>query len=286
MSIACSEQNLLPMHYTVSPRAMDRLDAMEVFVAVAELRGFASAARRLKRSAPMVTRAVASLEGQLGVRLLQRTTRSVTLTDAGRTYLASARGILAEVDRANAAAKAGTAAPAGRFVVSAPVLFGKLHVAPVMTKFLLKHPAVRGELLLQDRVVSLVEEGVDVAVRIGALKDSSLVARKVGETARIWVAAPKYEGKATIQVTALAPADPDAAFVTNHAEVALAHAIAGGGIAQVLGYQAAAAVDAGKLKVLRRAERLPISCVTPTARLQGAATRAFIALVAQQVWRY
>lgn len=285
MSIAPCERNGRHLQYTVSLPEMDRLDAMAVFVAVAERQGFAAAARQLKRSAPMVTRAVASLEAGLGVRLLQRTTRSVTLTDAGRAYLTSARGILAEVARADDAAKAQKTVPSGRFVVSAPVLFGKLHVAPVMTRFLLKHAEVRGELLLQDRPVSLVEEGVDVAVRIGVLKDSSLVARKVGQTARVVVSAPKYRGTARIQVTALG-GGPDAAFVTNQAEVALAHAVAGGGIAELLSYQCAAAVEAGKLTVQKRGEPLPIHCVTPSGRLQSAATRAFVDLAAAQAWRF
>src|SRR6185312_8255939 len=171
---------------------MDRIDAMQAFVAVADLRGFAPAARKLGLSPSGVTRLIAALEDRLGARLLQRTTRSVTLTDVGARYLERARRILADVEEAERAAESERTRPSGRLVVSAPVGFGRLHVSPVMAAYLKKYREVSGELRLQDSMVNLVEDGVDLAVRIGHLADSSLVARQVGEMRRIVVAAPAY----------------------------------------------------------------------------------------------
>src|ERR1700754_330686 len=171
---------------------MDRLEAISVFVAVADLRGFAPAARRLRLSPSVVTRLIAALEERLGARLLQRTTRSVTLTDAGARYLERARRILADVEEAERAAEGERTRPSGRLVVSAPLGFGRLHVSPVMSAYLKRYPDVAGELRLEDRIVSLVEDGIDLAVRVGHLADSSLVARHVGEMRRIMVASPAY----------------------------------------------------------------------------------------------
>src|ERR1700745_1302269 len=156
---------------------MDRIDAMQAFVAVADLQGFAPAARKLRLSPSAITRLVAALEERLGARLLQRTTRSVTLTDAGTRYLERARRILADVEEAEQAAESERTRPSGRLVVSAPLGFGRLHVSPVMSAYLKRYPEVAGELRLEDRMVSLVEDGIDLAVRIGGLPDSSLVAR-------------------------------------------------------------------------------------------------------------
>src|SRR5215472_6521020 len=171
---------------------MDRIEAMQAFVAVADLRGFAPAARKLKLSPSAVTRLIAALEDHLGVRLLQRTTRSVTLTDVGARYHERARRILADVEEAERAAEGERTRPSGRLVVSAPVGFGRLHVGPVMTAYLKRYPEVACELRLSDNLVNLVEDAVDAAVRIGHLADSSLVARQVGEMRRITVATPGY----------------------------------------------------------------------------------------------
>src|SRR5882757_9670716 len=154
---------------------MDRLDAMQAFVAVADLQGFAPAARKLGLSPSGVTRLIAALEERLGARLLQRTTRSVTLTDTGTRYLERARRILADVEEAEAAAEGERTSPSGRLVVSAPVGFARLHVSPVMSAYLKRYPEVSGEVRLTDRVINLVEDGVDLAARIGHLADSSLV---------------------------------------------------------------------------------------------------------------
>jgi DNA-binding transcriptional LysR family regulator len=293
---------------------MDRLDAMTAFAAVAELRGFAPAARRLGLSPSAVTRLVAALEHHLDARLLQRTTRSVTLTDAGSRYLERARRILGDVAEAETQARVDRSTPSGRFVVTAPNVFGRLHVGPVMCAFLAKHPGVVGDLMLSDRMANLIEDGIDAAVRIGALEDSSYVARTVGATRRVVVASPDYLARRArprrpadlarhdvIQFTAITPAPEwrfagsrsrgrrggervalSPRFVTNSADAAIGHAERGGGLAMLLSYQIADAVRAGRLEVVLRGfepPAAPIQIVVPTTRLLSAKVRAFIELV-------
>jgi len=296
---------------------MDRLDAMAAFVAVADLRGFAPAARRLTLSSSAVTRLIAALEERLGIRLLQRTTRSVMLTDAGARYLERARRILADVEEAEGAAQAERSAPTGRLVVSAPNVFGRLKVAPLICDYLARYPAVIGELILSDRMVSLVEEGIDAAVRIGVLADSGLVARKVGETRRVVVAAPSYLARRgeprtpaelkshdLVHFTALHSAaewrftragrHQDLAFrptfVSNSADAVIGHAQLGGGLTMALGYQVQAHVQAGQLKIILaefEPPPLPIQIVHPATRLVSATVKAFIDLVVTTCdWRF
>jgi DNA-binding transcriptional LysR family regulator len=288
---------------------MDRIDAMQAFVAVADLRGFAPAARKLGMSPSGVTRLVAALEDRLGARLLQRTTRSVTLTDAGTRYLVRARRILADVEEAEGSTQDERTRPSGRLAVSAPVGFGRLHVSPVMSAYLTRFPEVSGELRLSDRMINLVEEGVDLAVRIGHLPDSSLVARHVGEMRRIVVASDNYlkqhgepatpeaiASHQTIQFGAIS-ASADWRFVrddreirvtsaprfsTNSADAAIQYAEQDGGLTRVLAYQAADAIRGGRLRiVLAKFEPppLPIHIVYPTSRLLSAKVRTFIDLV-------
>src|ERR1700744_1873208 len=288
---------------------MDRIDAMQAFVALAALHGFAPAARKLKLSPSGGRRLIAALEDRLGARLLQRTTRQVALTDAGARYLERARRILADVEEAERAAEGERTRPSGRLVVSAPVGFGRLHVSPVMSAYLKRYGDVSAELRLEDRITNLVEDGVDLSVRIGHLADSSLVARHVGEMRRIVVASPGYlkahgEPKTpeaiashqSIQFGAAA-APPDWRFVrnasefrmaltprltTNSADAAIQYAEAGGGLTRVLAYQAADAIKRGRLKIgLARFEDPPlvIHFVFPTVRLLSAKVRAFIDLV-------
>ena len=288
---------------------MDRIDAMQAFVAVADLQGFAPAARKLGLSPSGVTRLIAALEQRLGARLLQRTTRSVTLTDIGTRYLERARRILADVEEAEGSAQDERTRPSGRLVVSAPVGFGRLHVSPVMSAYLKRYPEVSAELRLADRMVNLVEDGIDLAVRIGHLADSSLVARHVGEMRRIVVASSGYlqqrgepntpeaiASHETIQFGAMT-ASPDWRFVednseirvactprftTNSADAAIQYAEQGGGLTRVLAYQAADAIKGGRLRVvLAQFEQppLPIHIVYPTSRLLSAKVRAFIDLV-------
>src|SRR6478736_2460383 len=290
---------------------MDRIDAMQAFVAVADLKGFAPAARKLGLSPSGVTRLIAALEERLGARLLQRTTRQVALTDIGARYLERVRRILADVEEAEGSAQAERTRPTGRLVVSAPIGFGRLHVSPVMSAYLTRYPEVSGELRLSDRIVNLVEDGVDLAVRIGHLPDSTLVARHVGEMRRIVVASSGYlrrrgdprtpqaiASHETIQFGATA-ASPDWQFVengteirvactprliTNSADAAIQHAEQGGGLTRVLAYQAAEAIKGGRLRiVLRKFEQppLPIHIVYPTSRLLSAKVRTFIDLVTE-----
>src|SRR5258707_796520 len=296
---------------------MDRIDAMEAFVAVADLQGFAPAARKLGLSPSGVTRLIAALEDRLGARLLQRTTRQVALTDVGARYLERVRRILSDVEEAEGSIQDERTRPSGRLVVSAPIGFGRLHVSPVMSAYLARYPEVSGELRLSDRMINLVEDGVDLAVRIGHLADSSLVARQVGEMRRIIVASPAYLKQSgepdtpqavashqTIQFDATA-ASPDWRFVdhgreirvaatprftTNSADAAIQYAEQGGGLTRVLAYQAAEAIKAGRLKVvLAKFEQppLPIHIVYPTSRLLSAQVRTVVDLVVEvSDWKF
>jgi len=284
---------------------------MQAFVAVADLEGFAPAARKLKLSPSAVTRLIAALEERLGARLLQRTTRSVTLTDTGRHYLERARRILADVEEAERVAEGERTRPSGRLVVSAPLGFGRLHVSPVMSAYLKRYGEVSGELRLEDRMISLVEDGIDLAVRIGHLADSSLVARHVGEMRRIVVASPAYlkargEPKTleaiashdTIQFGSTAGVADwrfldageevriayDPRFSSNSSDAAIQYAAEGGGLTRVMAYQAAEALKAGKLKIVLAKFELPavpINIVYPTSRLLSAKVRSFIDLVTE-----
>lgn len=297
--------------------SMDRLDAMAAFVAVAERRGFAPAARHLGVSPSTATRLVASLEEHLSIRLLNRTTRSVTLTPAGTRYLERARRVLADVDEAERTARAERMEPTGRFVVSAPQLFGRREVAPLVGAFLERYPAVRGELRLSDRIENLVDEGIDVAVRIAHLDDSSVVARRLGATRRVVVGAPRYleshgvprhpgdlAGHEIIHFSP-SPATPEwrferdgraerialvPRFATNAADAAAGLAERGAGLTMALGYQVAEPIAGGRLRVVLAGYEpppLPIQLVYPSARQLSANVRCFVDLaVATCRWNY
>ncbi len=296
---------------------MDRIDAMQAFVTVADLQGFAPAARKLGLSPSGVTRLIAALEDRLGARLLQRTTRSVTLTDVGARYLERARRILGDVEEAETAVEGERMRPGGRLVVSAPNGFGRLHVSPVVSVYLKRYPEVAADLRLSDRMINLVEEGVDLAVRIGHLPDSTLVARHVGEMRRIVVASKDYlkrrgEPKTpdaiaahdTIQFGAMTAAldwrfaadgseirvSSTPRLTTNSSDAAIQYAEAGGGLTRVLAYQAAASLKAGRLKIVLAAfeqPALPIHIVYPTSRLLSAKVRTFVDLVTEIVdWHF
>lgn len=290
---------------------------MAAFVAVVDRDGFAAAARHLGLTPPAVTRAVASLERRLGVRLLDRTTRSLSLTDAGRRYLDGARRVLADLAEAEAHAQTGRLRPAGRLSVTAPQMFGRLHVAPLMSAYLTRFPEVTGHLTLSDRWVNLVEEGIDLAIRIGSLPDSGLVVRRIGETRRVLVAAPDYLER---RGTPDAPADLAAhdivhvmgaygtgdewrfvragtevrvpvapRFTTDSTDAALGRVEAGGGVTMVLHYQVVAAVAAGRLRLVLEGYEpppRPIQIVQPSARLTTAKVRAFVEMAAACDWRF
>lgn len=287
---------------------MDRIDAWTTFAAVAEGRSFAAAARRLGRSPAAVTRAVAALEERLGARLLNRTTRSVALTDVGARALEAARRALTGFEELEGTAAATERQePRGRLGVTAPVMFGRLHVLPVVQAFLRDHPAATVQLLLLDRVVSLVDEGLDVAIRLGRLPDSSLRAIRVGEVRRGVYAGTKYLREngtprtpqalarhACVACTAVTPV-PDrwtferdgrgfvvpvsSRLVVNTAEAAIDAALAGLGPTCVLSYQADAHVRAGRLeRILGPFEppAAPVQVVIPAGRFVTPIVRAFV----------
>lgn len=295
---------------------MDRLDGMRVFVAVAEAAGFAPAARALRLSPPAVTRAVAALEDRIGSRLLHRTTRTVRLTEAGARFLADARRILAELDEAEATAAGAHAEPRGQVAVTAPLLFGGMHVAPVVLDFLARYPEVSARTLFVDRVVDLMDEGMDVAVRIAVLPDSTLSAVRVGHVRRVVCASPDYLAR---HGTPQAPRDLEAVdcigfqsaalpapwvfpgraggtetvrprmrLLVNNADVAVEAAAAGHGVARVLSYQTAEAVRDGRLAILladHEPPPIPVQLVHLEGRRAAARVRAFVDFAAERLRR-
>ena len=294
----------------------DRLDALTIFVAVAEQQSFAEAARRLSRSPASVTRGVAALEERLQIRLFNRTTRSVALTDAGARYLESCRRVLAAYDELEAVNFSERIQPLGWISVTAPIMFGRFHVLPVVQSFLGEYPQVNIRLLLLDRVVSLVDEGLDLGVRIGQLADSSLRAVRVGEVRRIVCAAPQYIachgvpatprdlGKhGVVACTAVTPIPDRWSFhgpsgvtsvavtprlVVNTTAAAIDAAVGGLGLTCVLSYQAEPSTAAGLLQtVLIEYEPppVPIHIVHPEGRHFPAKVRLFIDYAAEQLRR-
>jgi DNA-binding transcriptional LysR family regulator len=292
---------------------MDRFHLLNVFVAVAEEEGFAAAARRLNLSPPAVTRAVAALEGRLGVRLLDRTTRYVRVTEAGQRYLHDARRILAELESADESAAGITSEPRGELAVTAPVLFGRLHVMPGIIEYLNRYPDTSVNALFVDRVVNLVEEGIDVGIRIGRLPDSSLRARRVGDLRLVCCAAPEYVSShgeprtpedlaqhTVIESRAGSGSQgwrfelagglrtlrlrPRITVTTNDAAVEAA--VSGIGITRLLSYQVAAEVEAGRLVTLLdryEPEMRPVSVIHREGRYTSAKLRAFVDLLAEHL---
>lgn len=288
---------------------MDRLEMMRCFVAVADHVSFAEAARRLGLSTSSLTRHVAGLEGELNVQLFRRTTRAVSLTDDGARFLGRARGILADYDEARAALESDTADLTGRLVVTAPVIFGRMHVAPLLAELAARHSRLQIELQVSDRFESLVEDGIDVAFRIGAMPDSSDIAVRVGSVRRVLVATPAYLASAPplaapadlaahrlIRFQALTPAAqwsffptggpialrPPVAFSTNSADVAIGQALNSGGLTLALSYQIFDHLKSGALvRLLPDCEPpvMPISLVTSGSRQMSARLRVLLGLV-------
>ncbi|WP_437276658.1 LysR family transcriptional regulator [Sorangium sp. So ce375] len=285
---------------------MDRLESMRVFVAVAEGEGFAPAARRLSMSPPAVTRAISALEERIGTRLLHRTTRVVRLTEAGARYLADCKRILGEIEEAEASAAGSHAELRGQLGVTAPVLFGRMFVAPALFDFLALHRRVSAWTLLVDRIVDMVDEGLDVAVRIAHLPDSSLSAIRVGSVRWVVCASAEY---LAARGEPRAPADlarhdtiafsstgspvewsfgpgsrvervsPSSQLLANTADVAIAAAVAGRGLARVLSYQIGPELRAGRLSIVLAAHEpppVPIHVVHPEGRRAAARVRAFV----------
>lgn len=292
---------------------MDRLQTMEVFVAVAETGGFAKAAARLHLSPPVVTRAVAALEERLGVRLFNRTTRKVAPTEAGLRFLASARELLRQIEEAEKEAAGEMAMPSGTLHIAASVTFGRRAVAPLVAEFLRAQPRVQVSLLLTDRVVNLIEEGMDVAVRIGELPDSSLVARRVGRVQRLLVASPGYLARrgaprepselrlhAMVAFTGLMPNREwrhvqggrsaavriDPRIELNDAQTAIALAEAGEGITSSLCYMVSDAIREGRLAAVLEPfwpAPAPVHLVYPQTRLVAPKLRAFLELATRRL---
>jgi len=286
---------------------------MTVYVAVAEEQGFAAGARRLGMSPPAVTRAVAALEERLGVKLLDRTTRHVRVTEAGQRYLDDARRIIAEVDEADDAVAGINAAPRGHLTVTAPVLFGRLYVVPGIVDYLQRYPAMDVSTVFVDRVTNLLEEGIDVGVRIGELPDSSMRAVPVGRVRRMIIAAPSYIEKHgaprtpqdlerhTIVGSSGSSVPPDWRFQhggsaqsmrvkprlgVNNNDSAIEAVRSGFGIARLLSYQAAALLDAGELvEVLQdyATPAVPIHIVHRDSRQGSTRIRSFVDLMAERL---
>lgn len=292
---------------------MDRFHQLQVYVAVAEEEGFAAAARRLQLSPPAVTRAVASLEDTLGVKLLDRTTRYVRATEAGRRYLEDARQILAGLEAADETAAGINAEPRGHLAVTAPVMFGRLFVMPGIVDYLERYPAMEVEAVFLDRSVNLLEEGLDVGVRIGELPDSSMRALRVGTVRHVLVATPAYlQRHESPQVpqdlrqhTLIAstaggfgsswrfadaagehPLKIDARLTVASNDAVISAVLAGFGIARLLSYQVAAEVEAGRLQVLipqYEPPEHPVHILHREGRHASAKVRAFIDLLAQRL---
>jgi DNA-binding transcriptional LysR family regulator len=288
---------------------MDRFHLMNVFVAVAEEKGFAATARRLHLSPPAVTRAVAALEDQLGVKLLNRTTRFVRVTEAGRRYLEDAKRILDDLKAADEAAAGINAAPRGQMVITAPVLFGRMFVMPGIVDYLNTYPGTEVSAMFLDRIVNLLEEGIDVGIRIGELPDSSLRALRVGSVRRVVCASPQYlqrnglprkpqdlPGHSIIASSAGNYAfdwrfdnvalriQPRLTVTTNDA--AIEAACSGFGITRLLSYQVAQQLDEGGLElILEKYEPapLPIYIVHREGRFAAARIRAFVDLMAKRL---
>jgi DNA-binding transcriptional LysR family regulator len=291
---------------------MDRLQAMQVFVKVAETGGFAETSRQLNMSPPAVTRAVASLEEMIGARLFTRTTRAVRLTEAGARYFEDCRHILAEIAEAESAAAGSFATPSGTLSVTAPVIFGHAYVLPILAEFLDSNPSVTGRALFFDRVTNPIEEGIDVAIRIGHLPDSSYSAIRIGTVRRVICGAPSYFAKHGVPEV---PADlaghriigASSAFssldwrfgtdektivtvkpglVCSTYEAVISASRQGWGLARPLSYQIAPAIAAGDLlTVLRDYEPtpLPVHIVHPEGRRASATVRAFIDLAVERL---
>jgi DNA-binding transcriptional LysR family regulator len=291
---------------------MDRWQAMRVFVKIAETASFADTARQLHMSPPAVTRAVAFLEELIGARLFIRTTRSVKLTETGARYLDDCRRILNEIAEAEAGAAGSYATPTGTLTITASVLFGQTYVLPILTEFLDRYPAMVARAMFLDRVVNIVEEGFDVAVRIGHLADSGYHAIRVGSVRRVVCGAPGYFEKQGMPKTPAELAQhriiaPTSAWTSlewhfgrarktsvtvhpklfcNTNDAAIAAASSGWGITRLLSYQIGHALLEGKLQTVLvdfEEEPLPIHVVHPEGRRAPAKVRAFVDLAVERL---
>jgi len=285
---------------------MDKLAAMRAFVEIVDRGSLTAAGEALDRSLPTMVRTLADLERSLGAVLLRRTTRRMSLTEEGRAYLERCRRILADVEQAEELAGSATGEPRGPLRVTAPALFGKMHVAPAVVEFVRRYPKVEVELLLLDRIVDLVDEGIDAAIRIARLADSSMIAIPVGAVRRVVCASPKLlraEGeparpeelssRSCVRFRGLTPASrwyfQDAgrevavpvqgSFITNQAETAIQACTNGLGFGLFLSYQVEPEIRARKLRVVLsdyEPPPVPVSLVYSEARMLSRRLRAFV----------
>jgi DNA-binding transcriptional LysR family regulator len=285
---------------------MDRLRELEVFVAVAEAGSFSKAGTRMRLSPPAVTRAISALEDRLGARVFNRTTRSLTISEVGQRFLENARRILSDLDTAEKEAVGETAVPHGHLTVTASVTFGRLALSPIVCAFLSQNQRVSVSIVLLDRLANLIEEGIDVAVRIGPLPDSNLVAKKVGMVRRILVASPDYLARrgmprtpadlrlhSMIAFTGLMPnrewrfvdgrSGQSVSFMPrleiNDAAAAIGAAELGEGITIALSYMVADKIREGRLVAVLdefTQAAVPVNLVYPQNRLISSKVRAFV----------
>jgi DNA-binding transcriptional LysR family regulator len=284
---------------------MDRLKAMQTFVQIADQGSLTKAADAMDISLPAVVRSLAALEAHLGVRLFHRTTRRISLTEEGRSYLQSAREVLAAADAADRALTLDATEPAGLLTITAPVMFGHMYVSPAVVRFLQRYDKMRCSVMLHDRPVNLLEEGIDVGIRISALEDSSLVAQQLGSIRRVVVASPDFLRQhgtpahprdlqrancVRIHPTTIGPwmfrengrvlpilTRGNLEF--NHIAPAVEACAAGMGFGNFFSYQVLPMVMQGRLEILLTAFEpppRPVSVIYPHARLLPARTRAFI----------
>jgi len=292
---------------------VDRLHLINVFVSVVDANGFAGAARKLNISPPAVTRAISELEAHLGVRLLTRTTRVVRVTEAGARYVEDCRRILAELAEADESVSGLHASPRGRLTLTAPALFGALFVTPIVTEYLQRYPEVTASCWFLDRVVNMVDEGVDIGVRIGELPDSSLQAIRVGRVRRVICAAPSYlkrhgapqtpdelTAHTIVSASGVTPT-PEWRLVENGApklvklqprmttttnDSAVAAAVAGFGLTRLMSYQVAEHVREGRLQVVLsefETAPLPVHLVHREGRHASQKARAFLDLAIERL---
>lgn len=285
---------------------MDRFESMSVYVAVVEAQGFSAASRRLGMPLATVSRKVSELEEQLRVKLLNRSTRKVTVTESGQQFFEACRRILSDLGEAERAAAGEYSTPRGELILTTPIVFGRLHLVPIVVEFLEAYPEVDVQMLLVDRIVDLLDEHIDLALRIGELPDSSMIAVRMGSVGRVVCASPAYLAGHGVPAhpnelasheavtfaglssttewafrigTSTEPFAVRSRFTVTMAEAALDAAIAGAGITRLLSYQAAAAVLDGRLVLLLRdyeAEPSPVSLVYPSGRLVPLKLRAFL----------
>ena len=288
---------------------IDRLEAMRVFVTALDEGSLAAAGRRLGRSPAAVTRAIAFLEGHVGAQLLHRTTRKMRLTETGERYASVCQHVLIDLQEADLSAAGERAAPRGVLTVTAPVMFGTRILRPIVGAFLSCHPAVQVRYLLLDRVVNMIDEGVDVAIRIAPLPGSGLIAMQIGDVRRVLCASPDYLARKPpitspadlgdhdcIAVAQMAPNEiwsfpPSLGsriartvrvrprLMVNADEAAVDAAVAGEGVVRIMSYKIDREVREGRLVVLLPADefpRLPVHLVIPEGRLAIAKVRAFV----------